>query len=75
MFDALFIGMTFSTTGHVLLGVTVVLVHWRVVKEHKIDKKVITEMRRERNVAMAAIAFIILGYYVTLAAHGYVPLF
>lgn len=63
----IFWAITASVFGKLLLGLAVVLVHWRVVKEHKIDKKVITEMRRERNIAIVGILLILLGYVLELA--------
>lgn len=62
IFDQIFLGITLTTVGSVLLGIAVILVHGKVVKEHGIDGKVIKEMRRERNVAFVGILFIILGY-------------
>lgn len=71
--DLLFWGLTFGVVGKVLLGITVILVHWKIVKEHKIDQIVLKEMRRERNVALLAIAFILLGYIFELMFFGLAP--
>jgi hypothetical protein len=57
----------------VLLGITVMLVHWKIVKEHKIDRKVLKEMRREWNIAFLAIILIIIGYLLELMAFGIAP--
>lgn len=70
----LFWGMTSGVVGKVLLGLTVMQVHWKIVKEHKIDNQVLSEMRRERNVALLAIIFILVGYIMELIALGYAPL-
>lgn len=70
----LFWGLTLGTVGKILLGIAVVFVHWRVVKEHRIDARVLTEMRRERNVALLAIALITIGYLLEIAHFGYLPL-
>lgn len=69
--DLLFWGITLGFIGKVLLGVTVVQVHWKIVKEHKIDKKVLTEMRRERNIAIVAIACIVVGFLLEVSGFGY----
>ena len=58
----LFWGLTFSVAGKVALGVAVMMVHWRIVKEHHIDRKVLSEMRRERNAAFIGIMLMIVGY-------------
>jgi MFS superfamily sulfate permease-like transporter len=70
----LFWGITISMIGKVLLGVTVMMVHWKVVKEHKIDRVVLKEMRRERNLAFLGILFILVGYYLELVGNGILPL-
>jgi hypothetical protein len=70
--DALFWGLTFGVTGKVILGVTVMMVHWKIVKEHKIDRKVLKQMRRERNLALLGIFFIVVGYYLELVSFDFV---
>lgn len=42
------LGLTLDVAGKVLIGVTVLRVHWRFLKEHKIDKKVFQEMKLEQ---------------------------
>lgn len=74
-FDLLFWGLTIGTAGKILLGVTVVSVHWKIVKEHKIDKLVLREMRKERNVALVGIALVVTGYIFEVLFYGYVPNF
>jgi len=69
----LFWGLTLGVIGKVFLGITVMMVHWKIVKEHRIDRKVLREMRRERNIALLAIIFIIAGYILELAFYGYLP--
>jgi len=73
--DILFLGITFGAVGKIILGLTVVSVHWKIVKEHKIDKKVIDEMRKERNLAFVAILLITLGYLLEVMFYGYIPMF
>ena len=69
--DYLFIGLTFGVVGKVMLGLTVMMVHWRIVKEHRIDKLVLREMYKGRTVALAAIALITLGYILEMTHFGY----
>ena len=59
-----FIGFTFETMGEILVAYTVIMVHHRVWKEHKIDKKVFMEMRREQVLGIIGIAFIVTGYLI-----------
>jgi len=69
----LFWGLTLGVIGKVLLGVAVMMVHWRIIKEHKIDKAVLTEMRKERNIAFLGIILILIGYILELVFYGYTP--
>lgn len=68
--DPLFWGLTIGLAGKVLLGVSVVMVHGKVAHEHRIDRAVIREMRRERNIALLAILLIFVGYLLELSAFG-----
>lgn len=45
-----------------MIGYTVIKVHGRIAKEQKIDGQVISEMTKERKIAMLGITFIILGF-------------
>lgn len=67
-------GLTIGTLGKVLLGVTVIAVHWRIFKEHKIDKQVLKELKRERMFGLIGIGLIILGYFFELYFYTYSPL-
>jgi hypothetical protein len=69
--DLLFWGLTTGMIGKVILGYTVISVHWKIVKEHKIDNAVLKEIRRERNLALFGIALILLGYLMEISFYGY----
>ena len=56
------IAYTFDFVGKLLIAFTAVMVHHRVQKEHKIDKRVFDEMKRERMLALIGIALMALGY-------------
>ena len=73
--DMLFWGITFGVVGKILLGITVMLVHHKIVTEHKIDKVVLSEMRRESRLALAGVIFIAVGYILEITYFGYVPFF
>lgn len=60
------IGFTLDGMGKVLLGVTVYFVHTRIIKEGKVDKKVLREMQKERRFALVGVVLIILGYFMHL---------
>ncbi|MFA5796433.1 MAG: hypothetical protein WC916_00160 [Candidatus Woesearchaeota archaeon] len=58
------IGATFDIIGKVLIGITVLFVHRHIIKEHKIDKDVLKEMKREQVLGMLGIVFILIGYLI-----------
>lgn len=57
-----FIGFTLDVIGKILLGLTVLLVHRRMVKEHRFDGKVLRRMRQEQFIGGIAIVLIIAGF-------------
>ena len=71
--DLLFWGITAGFLGKVLLGVTVIRVHSRIVKEHHIDEAVIKEMKSEKLLAVAGIMLIVIGYLFEIAFYEYLP--
>ena len=71
----LFWGLTLGVVGKVLLGVTVMMVHGKIVKEHQIDKLVLREMRREWGLALIAIILILIGYALELIFYGFAPFY
>lgn len=62
------VGFILSTTGEILVAYTVIQVHSRVWKEHKMNEQVFAEMRRERRVAMWGIVFMVVGFVMQLPA-------
>jgi len=56
------IGLTLSTVGEVMVAYTVVRVHYRFWKEHRVDDRVFTEMRQEQRIAALGIILIVTGY-------------
>ncbi len=62
------IGFTSDVIGKVLLALSVYFVHSRVVREKKIDKAVLKEMRMERNMALIGLILIVIGYLMQLPA-------
>lgn len=45
-----------------MIGITALLVHRRVKKEKRIDKKVLKEMRLEQGIGFLGIVLIVIGY-------------
>lgn len=62
--------MTLDTAGTVLIAYTVLRVHSRVQREHRIDEYVTREMRRERAYGIAGIVLIIVGYIFQLVSYS-----
>lgn len=61
-----FWGFTIGTVGKILIGLTAVLVHHRMLHEHKIDRKVFRTMKFEQKLALLGITMIIAGYLLEL---------
>ena len=57
-----FIGFTLDVVGKILVSYTVIVVHYRFWKEHKINERVFATMQRERAIAIWGVILIIIGY-------------
>lgn len=71
--NLLFWGLTLGVAGKIMLGLAVVLVHGKIVHEHRIDKVVLHEMKRERNIAVVGILLMIIGYLLEISFYGFIP--
>jgi len=60
------IGLTLEFIGTIMIGVAVILTHRKIRKEHRIDKRVIKELRLEQSVSIIGVILIIVGYIVNL---------
>ena len=56
------IGFAIKFVGEVLLALSVYVVHNRVAREMKIDKRVIVQINKEKYIALIALGLIILGF-------------
>jgi hypothetical protein len=65
-----FWAITFEFTGKILIAVTVLLVHSRVRREHKIDKRVLKEMGKETVIGVLGIVLMLVGYLLHLVLIG-----
>lgn len=55
-------GLSIGTVGKLVLGIAVLRVHMGILKEHRIDGKVLNAIKRERLVTLAGLALILIGY-------------
>lgn len=56
------LGLTIHTLGELLVGFTAIMVHYRFLKEHKVDKVVLHEMKTEQIVGILGVLLIVMGY-------------
>jgi len=56
------IGFTLDVIGKILVSYTVIVVHYRFWKEHKVNEEVFATMQRERTMAILGVILIIIGY-------------
>lgn len=63
------IGLMLDTLGKMMLGITVLIIHWHVSKEHKIDVNVMRAMKRERILGVLGILLIISGSILMAVYH------
>jgi len=56
------IGFILTTTGEILLGAIVLIIHWHILKEHKINESVLKQMKQEQFLGIFAILSIALGF-------------
>lgn len=64
--DTQLLSEALQTIGEVIIGLTVIMVHHKVIEEHKIDKKVFLVMKREQLLGGFGILLIILGFMLKL---------
>ncbi|MDA1334410.1 MAG: hypothetical protein O2794_00140 [bacterium] len=57
-----FIGFTLEFIGKIMIAYTAVSVHYRVWKEHAVDERVFSEMKRERLLGLLGIILMVIGY-------------
>lgn len=61
------IGFSLDVLGTLMIAFTAIMVHHRVLKGHRIDRKVFLEMRREQVIGVLGIFLILLGYVLQLS--------
>ncbi len=60
-------GFTLTTVGELLIGYSVIRVHWGIKKEHKIDKFIISEIGHEIWLAGLGMVLIVTGFFLQIA--------
>jgi len=51
------IGFTLETLGKIMIAYTAVIVHYRVWKEHQVDERVFSVMKKEQRKGSSALCF------------------
>ena len=64
--NLLILSATFTALGEIIIAYTVIIVHHRFMKEHRIDEKVFKTMHKEQKIAFVGISFIALGWALTV---------
>ncbi len=54
--------LTLDILGTIFIAYAALRVHHRVLAEHKVDEKVFKSMKREQNIGISGVIFIILGF-------------
>jgi len=62
-----FWALTFDFTGKILLVIVALLVHKRVRKAHRINKRVLKGMKFEQGMGILSLIFLALGYILHLS--------
>lgn len=68
--NILFWGVTLGVIGEVLVVLAVLHMHHSLVKEHRIDKKVILSYRQERWLTFIGLLLIVIGYGMEVSFYG-----
>jgi len=61
-----FIGFTLDIIGKILIGISVLMVHRRVMQEKKITSSIVRKMKQEQALVIIGLIFLILGYLLQL---------
>ena len=60
------VGFVFDMAGKIMIAFTAVMVHHRFWKEHKVDERVFSAMKRERLIGIWGIVLILIGFFLQL---------
>ncbi|PIP86739.1 hypothetical protein COV42_00735 [Candidatus Campbellbacteria bacterium CG11_big_fil_rev_8_21_14_0_20_44_21] len=65
--NLLFWGLLAGVLGKVIIGLSVVAVHVRIMKEHKLDKKVYHSIRNEKFWGIVGVLLMVAGFFLEIA--------
>lgn len=68
--NLLFIGMTLSVVGKVMIALAVVAAHTELAREHRVDAKVVRSFHKEKIFTLVGIALIVAGYFAEVYFFG-----
>jgi hypothetical protein len=63
-----YIGLTLQTLGEIFIAFTVLKVHQRVLREHRIDDSVFKIIKLEQLLGVIGIIFIVVGYVLMITS-------
>ncbi len=73
--NILFWGITLGMLGKVLVILAVLHMHHSLIREHRVDKRVILTYRQERVLTFIGLILIALGYILEITFYSPTPLF
>ncbi|MDP2631408.1 MAG: hypothetical protein Q8P30_01415 [Candidatus Uhrbacteria bacterium] len=62
------IGLFTHVVGELLVAYTVLMVHHRVLNQHKIDRKVFATMRSEQRIGILGVLLILTGFIIQIVS-------
>ena len=68
--NLLFIGMTLSLIGKIMIALAVVSAHSDLAREHYVDAKVVRSFHKEKLITIAGVILIIIGYIAEVQFFG-----
>ena len=71
----LFWGITLGALGKILVILAVLHMHHSLIREHRIDTKVLLSDKQERYITFLGLIFIVLGYILEVYFYSPTPLF
>ncbi len=72
--NILFWGLTIGMLGKVMLAAGVILAHTGIAHERKIDAKVLSYFKIERELTILGLILIMTGYFMEIYFYGFTPL-
>ena len=64
--DIIFLAHTLDVLGKLMVGFTAIAVHHRFLKEHKVDRKVFSSMKKEQMIGIIGMILIVVAYVIVV---------